>query len=200
MHLLPDYFSILIFTAHCALRTDGNDRYSQRCNCRGDCHRSRDGRRMVLTTVARDDASNENPVFVLGIGGFILGILGLLVDRFRCLKGWMRCSRWWQIRLSAPAITFAGGDKTCRPVVAAASGFRGGRIFPAVFVGVALGLMLHEHVPAVPAAITVSCAILGIVLVVTRDGWLSLLWRQSLYPIPHCYRCSVSSCSRHGCY
>lgn len=36
-----------------------NDRYSQRCNCRGDCHRSRDGRRMVLTTVARDDASNE---------------------------------------------------------------------------------------------------------------------------------------------
>lgn len=57
----------------------------------------------------------KNPVFVLGIGGFILGILGLLVDRFRCLKGWMRCSRWWQIRLSAPAITFAGGDKTCRP-------------------------------------------------------------------------------------
>ncbi len=41
-------------------------------------------------------------------------------------------------------------------LVVAASGFRGGRIFPAVFVGVALGLMLHEHVPAVPAAITVS--------------------------------------------
>ncbi|HBV5299102.1 TPA: ion channel protein, partial [Klebsiella oxytoca] len=29
-------------------------------------------------------------------------------------------------------------------------------------------------VPAVPAAITVSCAILGLTLVVTRDGWLSL--------------------------
>ncbi len=52
----------------------------------------------------------KNPVLVLGIGGFILGILGLLVDQFRCLKGWMRCSRWWQIRLSAPAITFAGGN------------------------------------------------------------------------------------------
>lgn len=155
---------------------------------------------MVLTTVARDDASNENPVLVLGIGGFILGILGLLVDQFRCLKGWMRCSRWWQIRLSAPAITLLAVIKLAATVVAAASGFRGGRIFPAVFVGVALGLMLHEHVPAVPAAITVSCAILGIVLVVTRDGWLSLLWRQSLYPIPHCYRCSVSSCFRHGCY
>lgn len=55
-------------------------------------------------------------------------------------------------------------------VVAAASGFRGGRIFPAVFVGVALGLMLHAHVETVPAAITVSCAILGLVLVVTRDA------------------------------
>ena len=52
-------------------------------------------------------------------------------------------------------------------VVAAACGFRGGRIFPAVFVGVALGLMLHEHVEAVPAAITISCSILGLVLVVT---------------------------------
>jgi hypothetical protein len=31
-------------------------------------------------------------------------------------------------------------------VIAAASGFRGGRIFPAVFVGVALGFMLHAHV------------------------------------------------------
>lgn len=42
--------------------------------------------------------------------------------------------------------------------------------------------MLHEHVPAVPAAITVSCAILGIVLVVTRDGWLSLFMAAVVVP------------------
>lgn len=36
--------------------------------------------------------------------------------------------------------------------------------------------MLHQHVPAVLAAITVSCAT-ALVLVVTRDGWLSLFWR-----------------------
>ena len=67
-------------------------------------------------------------------------------------------------------------------VLASASGFRGGRIFPAVFVGVALGLMLHAHVDAVPAAITVSCAILGMVLVVTRDGWLSLFMAAVVVP------------------
>lgn len=67
-------------------------------------------------------------------------------------------------------------------VLAAACGFRGGRIFPAVFVGVALGLMLHAHVDAVPAAITVSCAILGLTLVVTRDGWLSLFMAAVVVP------------------
>ena len=58
-------------------------------------------------------------------------------------------------------------------------------IFPAVFVGVALGLMLHQHVPAVPAAITVSCAIMGLVLVVTRDGWLSLFMAVAVVPDLH---------------
>ncbi len=48
--------------------------------------------------------------------------------------------------------------------------------------GVALGLMLHAHVDAVPAAITVSCAILGMVLVVTRDGWLSLFMAAVVVP------------------
>jgi H+/Cl- antiporter ClcA len=67
-------------------------------------------------------------------------------------------------------------------VVAAACGFRGGRIFPAVFVGVALGLMLHEHVEAVPAAINISCSILGLVLVVTRDAWLSLFMAAVVVP------------------
>ncbi|WP_312132490.1 chloride channel protein, partial [Leclercia sp.] len=67
-------------------------------------------------------------------------------------------------------------------VVAAACGFRGGRIFPAVFVGAALGLMLHEHVEAVPLAITISCSIMGLVLVVTRDAWLSLFMAAVVVP------------------
>ncbi len=51
-----------------------------------------------------------------------------------------------------------------------------------MFIGAALGLMLHAHVEAVPAAITVSCAILGLVLVVTRDGWLSLFMAAVVVP------------------
>ncbi|GCL30988.1 ion channel protein [Escherichia coli] len=125
----------------------------------------------------------KNPVLVLGIGGFILGILGVMGGQVSLFKGLDEMQQMVANQAFSTSDYFLlAVIKLAALVVAAASGFRGGRIFPAVFVGVALGLMLHEHVPAVPAAITVSCAILGIVLVVTRDGWLSLFMAAVVVP------------------
>ena len=125
----------------------------------------------------------KNPVLVLGIGGFILGILGVIGGPVSLIKGLDEMQQMVANQAFSTSDYFLlAVIKLAALVVAAASGFRGGRIFPAVFVGVALGLMLHEHVPAVPAAITVSCAILGIVLVVTRDGWLSLFMAAVVVP------------------
>ncbi|EJC2819265.1 ion channel protein [Escherichia coli] len=125
----------------------------------------------------------KNPVLVLGIGGFILGILGVIGGPVSLFKGLDEMKQMVANQAFSTSDYFLlAVIKLAALVVAAASGFRGGRIFPAVFVGVALGLMLHEHVPAVPAAITVSCAILGIVLVVTRDGWLSLFMAAVVVP------------------
>lgn len=125
----------------------------------------------------------KNPVLVLGIGGFILGILGVMGGPVSLFKGLDEMQQMVANQAFSTSDYFLlAVIKLAALVVAAASGFRGGRIFPAVFVGVALGLMLHEHVPAVPAAITVSCAILGIVLVVTRDGWLSLFIAAVVVP------------------
>ncbi|MFK3706416.1 ion channel protein [Klebsiella sp. NPDC088457] len=125
----------------------------------------------------------KNPVLTLGVGGLLLGILGAIGGHITLFKG---LDEMQQIAFSQ---TLTAGDfllialvKLAALVLAAASGFRGGRIFPAVFVGVALGLMLHAHVDAVPAAITVSCAILGMTLVVTRDGWLSLFMAAVVVP------------------
>lgn len=125
----------------------------------------------------------KSPVLMLGIGGFILGVLGVIGGNITLFKG---LDEMQQMAFSQ---TFSVTDyllfaviKLVALVVAAACGFRGGRIFPAVFVGVALGLMLHEHVNAVPAAITISCAILGMVLVVTRDAWLSLFMAAAVVP------------------
>ncbi|EKT5613971.1 ion channel protein [Escherichia coli] len=125
----------------------------------------------------------KNPVLVLGIGGFILGILGVMGGPVSLFKGLDEMQQMVANQAFSTSDYFLlAVIKLAALLVAAASGFRGGRIFPAVFIGVALGLMLHEHVPAVPAAITVSCAILGIVLVVTRDGWLSLFMAAVVVP------------------
>jgi len=125
----------------------------------------------------------KHPVLILGAGGLILGILGAIGGSITLFKG---VDEMQQLAFSQ---TFSVSDyllialiKLAALVVAAACGFRGGRIFPAVFVGVALGLMLHEHVEAVPAAITISCSILGLVLVVTRDAWLSLFMAAVVVP------------------
>lgn len=125
----------------------------------------------------------KHPVLILGCGGFLLGILGAFGGHITLFKG---LDEMHQLAFSQ---TLTGSDfmiiavtKLAALVIAAASGFRGGRIFPVVFVAVALGLMLHAHVDAVPAAITISCAILGLTLVVTRDGWLSLFMAAVVVP------------------
>lgn len=125
----------------------------------------------------------KNPVLMLGVGGFILGILGVIGGPLTLFKGLDEMQQLaFSQTLGTSDFFMLAVIKLAALVVAAASGFRGGRIFPAVFVGVALGLMLHAHVEAVPAAITVSCAILGLVLVVTRDGWLSLFMAAVVVP------------------
>ncbi|AGP45422.1 putative ion channel protein [Serratia plymuthica] len=130
--------------------------------------------------------SLKNPVLMLGLGGFALGVLALIGGEITLFKGLDEMKRLAAgENFSVTELLLITLTKLAALVIAAASGFRGGRIFPAVFVGVALGLMLHQHVPAVPAAITVSCAIMGLVLVVTRDGWLSLFMAVAVVPELH---------------
>ena len=125
----------------------------------------------------------KHPVLILGTGGFILGILGVIGGPLTLFKGLDEMQQMaFSQTLGTSDYFMLAVIKLAALVVAAASGFRGGRIFPAVFVGVALGLMLHAHVEAVPAAITVSCCILGLVLVVTRDAWLSLFMAAVVVP------------------
>ncbi len=75
----------------------------------------------------------KNPVLVLGIGGFILGILGVIGGPVSLLlKGWIE-----GLQQMVANQAFSTSDyfllaviKLTALVVAAASGFRGGRIFP----------------------------------------------------------------------
>ncbi|MFC9248200.1 ion channel protein [Streptomyces sp. NPDC057136] len=116
------------------------------------------------------------PVLAMTLGGLLLGLLGVLGGHLTLFKGLEEAKE-----LAADPGNWTAGEfavmavvKTVALIVAATCGFRGGRIFPAVFAGVALGLCANALVDSVPPALAVSCAVLGILLAVTRQGWLSL--------------------------
>lgn len=118
----------------------------------------------------------RHPVLTLTAGGLVLGLLGALGGHLTLFKGLEEVKEiagdpdgWSAGEFAVMAVV-----KAAALVVAATCGFRGGRIFPAVFVGVALGLCAHALVDAVPPALAVSCAVLGVLLAVSRQGWLSL--------------------------
>ncbi|GAA3128325.1 ion channel protein [Streptomyces rectiviolaceus] len=117
-----------------------------------------------------------HPVLMLTVGGLVLGVLGALGGHLTLFKGLDEMKE-----LTAHASEHDAGNllllalvKLLALCVAATCGFRGGRIFPAVFVGVALGMLAHALVESVPPALAITCAILGLLLATTRQGWLSL--------------------------
>ncbi|MFE0105783.1 ion channel protein [Streptomyces sp. NPDC059009] len=117
-----------------------------------------------------------HPVLMLTVGGVVLGALGALGGQLTLFKGLEEMKE-----LTADAggrgagnLLLLGVVKLAALTVASCAGFRGGRIFPAVFAGTALGLCAHALVDSVQPALAVSCAILGLLLATTRQGWLSL--------------------------
>ena len=120
--------------------------------------------------------SLRHPVLYLGVGGLLLGLLGVIGGPITLFKGADQ-----SIELVTNAGTYTSGELTLMAVVkmgalliAGAASFRGGRIFPALFVGIALGMLAHVLFPAIPLTLAVSAAVLGHVLAVARNGWLAI--------------------------
>lgn len=118
----------------------------------------------------------RHPVLAMTVGGLLLGLLGALGGHLTLFKGLDEVKALAADPDGWSAGGFAGMAvvKTAALLIAAACGFRGGRIFPAVFSGVALGLCAHALVDGVPVTLAVACAVLGVLLAITRQGWLSL--------------------------
>ncbi|MET8677228.1 ion channel protein [Streptomyces sp. NPDC004647] len=126
----------------------------------------------------------RNPVATLTLGGLLLGLLGALGGNLTLFKGLDEVKE-----LAADVDSWSAGDLALMTVVklvalmtASACGFRGGRIFPAVFVGVALGLFAHAVVPQVHPTLGAVCGVLGVLMALTRQGWLSLFTAAVLAP------------------
>lgn len=118
----------------------------------------------------------RHPILITTLGGLILGILGFLGGPITMFKGLTQMGELLQDpgQYDAGQLAAIAGIKIVALLVAASALFRGGRVFPATFIGVALGLMVSALFPALPMSLVVACAVLGIVLVVARDGWLAI--------------------------
>jgi H+/Cl- antiporter ClcA len=116
----------------------------------------------------------RHPLVMLTLGGCVLGAVGAIGGKVTLFKGLDEMKQLATGAHTNGRLVVIIVVKLVAICVAASSGFRGGRIFPAVFVGVAIGLLAHQLVGSVPPALAVSAAILGLLLVVTRSGWLSL--------------------------
>ncbi|MFH9859103.1 ion channel protein [Streptomyces sp. NPDC017202] len=128
----------------------------------------------------------RHPMLALPAGGVVLGLLAALGGHLTLFKGLDEIAElahdpegWTAGEFATMAVV-----KLAALLVATSCGFRGGRIFPAVFAGVALGLTAHALVPAVHPAVGVATAVLGVLLAITRQGWLSLFVAAVLVSSP----------------
>lgn len=132
---------------------------------------------LLLPWVHRAFHALRHPVLVSGAGGLVLGLLGALGGPLTLFRGLDETAELVAdpLALGAGALAALAGVKLAALLVAAGSGFRGGRVFPAVFVGAALGLIPHALWPeSVPLGLAVGAAVLGMVLAVLREGWLAI--------------------------
>ncbi|MGJ3560504.1 chloride channel protein [Streptomyces sp. INA 01156] len=106
-------------------------------------------RRLLLPVRPRGVPAAAAPPADAPAGGVVLGALAALGGHLTLFKGLDEIT----VLAADPGGWSAGQFATMTVVklaallVAASCGFRGGRIFPAVFVGTALGLCAHALVP-----------------------------------------------------
>ncbi|PZH19669.1 ion channel protein [Streptomyces sp. NTH33] len=127
-----------------------------------------------------------HPMVALPVGGLVLGLLGALGGHLTLFKGLSEVAELARDPDGRTAGQFAtlAVVKLAALLVAASCGFRGGRIFPSVFIGAAFGLTAHALVPAVPPALGVAAGVLGMLMAVTRQGWVSLFTAAVLVSSP----------------
>lgn len=116
------------------------------------------------------------PILYTSLGGILLGALGALGGPLTLFKGSTQMVELVDRAGEFTSWQLAGmvGIKLLALLISATAGFRGGRIFPAVFIGVAVGLLCHALFPQIPIGLAIGCGTLGMVLAVARDGWIAI--------------------------
>ncbi len=117
-----------------------------------------------------------SPLLYTTLGGVILGGLGALGGPLTLSSGGQQMGELVRHAedYTAAQLLIIIAIKLAALLVAATAGFRGGRIFPTVFIGTTVGLAAQSIVPGMPLGLALACGVLGAVLAECRDGWIAL--------------------------
>ena len=118
----------------------------------------------------------RHPLLFTLAGGMVLGILGAIGGPITLFKGLTQMGQLIENRddYTVAQVGLILLVKLAALLVAASSGFRGGRIFPAVFIGAAVGVFAWALVPGIPLQVAVASGVLGLTLAIARDGWIAI--------------------------
>ncbi|EGD54307.1 ion channel protein [Gordonia neofelifaecis] len=130
------------------------------------------------------NATMRSPVLRLTVGGLVLGLLGAVDGTITLFKGLDEMKELPGEMATTTAVGFfvLAGIKLCAMLIASASGFRGGRIFPAVFVGAAMGFGIHAMWSSVPLTLCAAASVVGLSVAATRNGWISVFLGLAIVP------------------
>ena len=120
--------------------------------------------------------SLRHPLLITVAGGAVLGLLGALGGPITMFKGLTQMNELVTDRddYSAWQVAAIVLIKLVALLVSASALFRGGRIFPSVFIGAAVGVLANALVPAVPLQVAVAAGVLGMTVAAARDGWVAI--------------------------
>lgn len=118
----------------------------------------------------------RHPVLYVTLGGALLGVLGVIGGPITLFKGLEQTAAITENRAdySVTELAVIVAVKVVALMIAAAAGFRGGRVFPAVFIGTAIGVLANAVLPDIPVSLAIASGVLGMVLAIARDGWIAL--------------------------
>src|SRR6202012_157697 len=105
----------------------------------------------------------RNPLLYITAGGVLLGILGAIGGPIPLFKGLEQTGEVAVNRAdySVGTLILIVLVKIVALTIAAAAGFRGGRIFPAVFIGTAVGVLANAMIPSIPVTVAIAGGVLG---------------------------------------
>lgn len=112
----------------------------------------------------------RRPILLAAAGGLVVGLLGLGGDHLTLFSGESSLQTLIDDRssLGLAALAYVLVAKLAATVVSMTTGFRGGQIFPVMFLGAAFGVLVAELTGDVPDGAAIACGMVATTVAVMR--------------------------------